>query len=402
MTPPDSTEIVFKSPWLYPKQRDAIFSEARYAVIEASTKSGKTVGCIVWLLEKTLEGKAGQNFWWIAPTFQVAKIAFRRMKRGLPQWFYKPNDTELFIELLNGTVIWFKGADRPDSLYGEDVYAAVIDEATRCKEEAWHAVRSTLTATNGPIRIIGNVKGKKNWAYKLARLAAGGAKDMAYYKIRAADAVEAGIIKAEEVADAKEKLPENIFKQLYDAEPCDDEGNPFRIEAIRARIAPLSLDEPTSWGWDLAKSVDWTVGIGLDGNGRTSRFFRYQMPWLETIADIIAKTGRVSAMVDSTGVGDPVLEALQDHGLRNNFKGFQFTGHSKQQLMERLAVAIQQGTITYPAGQIVDELENFEYAYTSGGVRYSAPEGMHDDCVCALALAVWGHQRNETQEVNCW
>jgi hypothetical protein len=41
--------------------------------------------------------------------------------------------------LPNGSVVWFKGGDKPDSLYGEDVYAAVIDEASRCKEEVWAA-----------------------------------------------------------------------------------------------------------------------------------------------------------------------------------------------------------------------------------------------------------------------
>ena len=36
----------------------------------------------------------------------------------------------------------------------------------------------------------------------------------------------------------------------------------------------------------------------------------------------------------------------------------------------------------------ISELEAFEYEYTRTGVRYTAPPGMHDDCVCALALAV--------------
>ena len=42
---------------MYPKQIDAIFTPARYSVIEASTKSGKTVGCIIWLFEQALQGK---------------------------------------------------------------------------------------------------------------------------------------------------------------------------------------------------------------------------------------------------------------------------------------------------------------------------------------------------------
>ena len=52
-------------------------------------------------------------------------------------------------------------------------------------------------------------------------------------------------------------------------------------------------------------------------------------------------------------------------------------------------MAIQTKAVTYPAGAIVLELTEFSYEYTRRGVTYSAPSGMHDDCVCALALAVW-------------
>ena len=70
-------------------------------------------------------------------------------------------------------------------------------------------------------------------------------------------------------------------------------------------------------------------------------------------------------------------------------EGFKFTAPSKQQLMEGLSVAIQNREITVPDNEIKAELEAFEYVYSAvGGVKYSAPSGLHDDCVCALALAV--------------
>jgi hypothetical protein len=59
--------------------------------------------------------------------------------------------------------------------------------------------------------------------------------------------------------------------------------------------------------------------------------------------------------------------------------------------MEGLAVAIQSRAIRYPDGVIVSELEAFEYEYTRTGVRYAAPEGLHDDAVIALGLAVQQH-----------
>ncbi len=76
-------------------------------------------------------------------------------------------------------------------------------------------------------------------------------------------------------------------------------------------------------------------------------------------------------------------------------EGYKFTAPSKQQLMEGLAVAIQKTSIRFPAGVIKSELDSFEYEVTRTGVKYSAPSGSHDDCVCALALAVMhkGHAR---------
>lgn len=378
--------LVYQRPWMYPKQRDAIFAPERIVVIEASTKSGKTVGCMVWLAEMGMGGKAGRNYWWVAPVYPQAKIAYRRLKRGLPQSVYTANENELTLTLANGAVLWFKGSDRPDTMYGEDVYGAVIDEASRCKDEAWHAVRSTLTQTRGPLRIIGNVKGRKNWAYQLARQAQAGEPGMHYAKITAYDAVEGGVLDAQEIEDARRVLPENVFRELYLAEASDDGGNPFGLSAIRACIAPLSEGAAAVWGWDLAKSIDWTVGVALDAAGATCAVERFQRPWEDTVTTILGRTN-APAFVDSTGVGDPILERLQ-RAAGSLFSGYHFTAPSKQKLMEGLVVAIQQREITVPEGPITAELEAFEYAYTRTGVRYSAPEGQHDDCVCALALAV--------------
>lgn len=386
--PAPSRAIVYQRPPLYAKQAAFLFAPERYSIVEASTKTGKTVGCMAWLFEQaSVHGAEGRNYWWVAPTFGVATIAYRRLKRAIPRALYTANETDRTLTLPNGAVLWFKGADKPDSLYGEDVYAAVIDEATRCKEDAWHAVRSTLTATRGPVRIIGNVKGRRNWAYQLARKAESGTPDMHYAKLTAWDAVAGGVLDREEVEDAARTLPHDVFRELYLAEPSDDGGNPFGVAAIRATVRPLSDAPPAAWGWDLAKSHDWTVGVALDAVGVACRVERWQGPWQTTISRVRTMTGDTPALVDSTGVGDPVLEALQA-GSAGNFHGFKFSSASKQQLMERLAVAIQQGAVGYPDGVVVQELETFEYEYTRTGARYSAPEGLHDDAVMALALAV--------------
>lgn len=387
-------KLHYVRPWLYPKQREAIFDckdvngePARYAFIEASTKAGKTSACIAWLFEQALSGKKGWNYWWVAPVYTQAKIAFRRMKDGLPKHLFVANESELFLRLPNGTTIWFKTAEKPDNLYGDDVHAAVVDEASRAREEAWHAIRSTLTATKGPVRCIGNVKGRKNWFYKLARIAEGGAEGMAHAKLNAWDAVSGGVLDKAEIEDARRLLPENVFKELYLAEASEDEGNPFGFKHIAACVGELSEEPPVAIGVDLAKSSDWTVLIALDRHGRVCGFERWQhVPWGETTKRLRDLIEYIPSNVDSTGVGDPIVEALQED--RVNVRGVTFSAPSKQRLMEGLALAIQSREITFPPGPIKTELELFEYVFTRTGVRYSAPEGYHDDCVMALALAV--------------
>ena len=386
-------KFVYRRPWLYPKQERAIFdptdatgAPARYSFIEASTKTGKTVGCIAWLFERAYLGDRNQHRWWVAPVSGQALIAFRRMKAAIPPCLIESVHGGSRITLLGNRAIWFKSGDNPDLLFGEDVHDAVIDEASRTKEEVFHAVRSTLTATRGCLRAIGNVKGRKNWFYRLCRRAEMGEPNMSYHKMIAADAVAAGILEADEVEDARRVLPDSVFCELYLAEPSDDGGNPFGLGAIGRCVAPLSNAKPRVWGWDLAKSVDWTVGIALDDAGCVCRFERFQLPWDATISRIATAIGGTPALVDSTGVGDTVLELLQKQC--NRVEGYLFSLPSKQRLMEGLAVAIQSGTVSYPGGPIVLELEQYEYEYTRTGVRYRAPEGIHDDCVCALALAV--------------
>lgn len=385
------TRVVrYRRPYLYPKQLEAIYCDARYANIEASTKTGKTVGCLVWLHEQAALGPGdGANYWWIAPIYPVSRIAFRRLKKFLPAGSFVENRSELTITLANGAVIWFKSAHDPDALYGEDVYAAVIDEATRCKEDSWIAVRSTLTFTKGPVRIIGNVKGRKNWAYRLARQAEQGAHNTHYAKLTAYDAVEGGVLDLEEVEDAKRVLPKQAFDELYLAIPGDDGGNPFGRQAIEDCTRELETTVPKVFGWDLARGKregsDWTVGIGLDDKRRTCRFYRFQKPWSEQIKEIKFRSGSHGALVDATGVGDPVVETLQRGG--GNFEGFHFSEGRRQGILESLAIRIT-GREIYFNQETADELDNFEYVYTpSGKVYYRAPEGLHDDCVMSLALA---------------
>jgi len=97
--------------------------------------------------------------------------------------------------------------------------------------------------------------------------------------------------------------------------------------------------------------------------------------------------------IDATGLGDPIAEDLKRAGVNIPESGaFKISGASKKPLIERLIVAIEQRLITFPLIQeLIDELGSYTYELTSQrNIRYTAPEGLHDDCVIALALCVYG------------
>jgi hypothetical protein len=260
------------------------------------------------------------------------------------------------------------------------------------REDAWFALRSTLTETRGPVRLIGNVKGRRNWFFMGCRKAETGLTGHAYAKLTAYDAVAGGVLKQEEIDDAKALLPDHIFRELYLAEPSDDGGNPFGLSHIAGCIQPgLSEEKTVCVGVDLAKSVDWTVVIGLDRYGNVTGIERWRNSWAFTRARVTELIDKLPALIDSTGVGNPVTEDIM--GVCRRAEGFVFTSRSKQMLMEGLVVAIQNREVGFPDNVIRAELDLFEYVTTRNTVIYSAPAGYHDDCVCALALAKEMHRR---------
>jgi len=381
-------------------QHDALWCPQRYAIVDGSTKCGKTYPCILWIYEMACQGTGpNQNCWWVAPIFPQAEIAFTRLCTMLLQadpqkatWGCNKTKMTVTVRGSKGRTIWFKSADNPDSLYGEDVWAAVIDEATRCPEPSWHAVRSTLTATRGPVRIISNVRGRKNWVWKLGQRAKAGEEGMHYAKITAYDAVAAGVVAAAEIEDAKRIYPEQVFNELYLCIPSDDGGNPFGLTHIAKARRPIANPGPVyQRGVDLAKKQDYTVNVGLDITGQMVDFDRFnKLPWDETTTRVANSIGETPALVDSTGVGDAVVDNLLKRCPM--VEGYIFSAPSKQKLMENLAVCIQSGTFIFDNDVMQAELEAFEYVIrpNGAGCKYSAPDGYNDDCVMAAALACYG------------
>jgi phage FluMu gp28-like protein len=96
------------------------------------------------------------------------------------------------------------------------------------------------------------------------------------------------------------------------------------------------------------------------------------------------------AVVDATGVGDSFVEALFNEGLP--IIPFKISSNLvKKNLIDKLKTYIENSYISIPnIPDLISELKTFEIKASSRSdvFLFSAPEGMHDDSVMALALAV--------------
>lgn len=366
-------------------QQRILDSQSRFRVVMCGRRFGKSELSQIEIITNALVGK---NVAYITPTYQLARVFFEKLIKAVP---FESNKSELSIKFPNdGSVEFFTG-ERLDNLRGRKFHLVVIDEASFIPnlEEGWlNSIRPTLTDYKGRALFLSTPKGK-NFFYSL--YLKNGEPDWEGFKFTTYDNPH---IDKTEIDDARIQIPQVVFEQEYMANPSENAANPFGSAFIKQCTFELSHEPPIAFGVDLAKSVDFTAIIGLDKNGSVCHFERFQKDWRQT-KQVINSLPKVPILMDSTGVGDPIFEDLQRDGV--NVQGYKFSSTSKQQLMEGLASAIHQRKITFPEGHITQELEIFEYQYTSFGVKYSAPPGFHDDCVMALGLAWHHYVRNQAQ-----
>jgi phage FluMu gp28-like protein len=356
-------------------QQKILECDKRFRVVMCGRRFGKSE--LSQILSVTYAVK-GLSVAYITPTYGLAKVFFGKLTESLE---LPKNKSDLRIDFQNSGQIEFFTGERLDNLRGRKFHLVIIDEASFIPdlEQGWqNSIRPTLTDYKGKALFLSTPRGK-NYFYSLFMKQ--GENDWASFKFTSYDNPH---IDPQEIDEARMQLPEVVFEQEYMANPSENSANPFGNQFITNCIKPISNQPIVAFGIDLAKSVDHTVIIGLDNEGNVAYFDRFQMDWHNT-KENIKRLPRCPILIDSTGVGDPITEDLKRENIM--VEGLKFTSQSKQQLMEGLATAIQQARIGFPSGVIVNELEVFEYQFTSNGVRYSAPSGFHDDCVMALALA---------------
>ena len=320
------------------------------------------------------------------------------LRKAIPEeavkggWGKGYNKSEHILTMANDAQILLRSMDNPDSVRPLSIAGLIAEEFSLWSSYAWNeCVRSTLMAKGAPALFIFTPKGM-NQAYEIWTRAMEGAEG---YKPFHFTSYDGPVPKANIDAEAA-GMSEGVRRQEINAEFLDDLGGVFTgvRDCIAGDLQKPKVGGQYIIGCDIAKTTDFTVIVTMDKISKAVvGFERFgQLDWdfqIAKIEDASKRANNATVWLDATGIGDPVFDRLRNKGVA--VKGYKFTSESKRKLVENLALMIGREDIRYPdIPELVSELGYYEaQQLPSGGVRYGAPEGYHDDCVMALGLACW-------------
>lgn len=388
----------------------------RYIWVPCGTKFGKTFGaaCAMSNISPRLRQRW---FRWIAPGHKQARYGMRYMRRMLPREpFTKLNKAEgtLSFPSLDNTIEFMHGKDPETTIEGEAVHANVFDEASKLEKQVFDSAQTTTTQTLGKNLIISTPRGR-NWFYKgcmRAReiqahaLARGKVPEEIFITAATADNP---FVPREAIEQARKLLPDRLFRQYYMAEFLDD-GAVFvgvdkcimfqpeyeRIGPVESWIAPDADQRIVVAGADWAKKADFTVLKVYDYTKRPFQcvgFLRFnEKKYTDAVADVVRflrKFKRCDLLLhDKTGLGEVIDDILATvPGL--SYRGVTFTNQSKSIMANRLITGVERAELRMPNWPAMKhEFNVFEVQVSAIGLmRYTHPDGDHDDTVWATALA---------------
>ena len=356
----------------------------------------------------------GSINWVVSPQFSTSMMMWRKIFQYIPEGvIYDIDRTKNIIYFINKSSIWAKSADRPDRLRGEGIDFLIMEECSYIKENTWELVlRPALMDNMGRALFIGTPKGRENWFRKLYDHG----HDPAYQHEWASfkgTSWDNPIIPRSELETLKKTLPHNAYMQEIMAEFISDGGAVFQhLDNVINHDLPIWPEINPKHNYqmavDLAKYEDYTVIMVMDMDVRELVYFERfsQVDWAlqkARIKDVSKWYPNLSIKVDATGVGDPIVEDLTYAGLP--VTPFKFTFQSKTDLVKKLQIAIITSLFKMPfIEEIYNELLGYSYnvSPTTGRLIYSAPSGMHDDCVMALGMLTNSLQLDDQNVYEDW
>lgn len=376
-------------------QLEILTDPARFKVVSCGRRYGKTeLGKIV-VGETSIKYK--EQVFWFAPTFKMASQLWRELKLAFEPIIGWKSEQQMTIEFKTGGELRIFSGENFETFRGLKPYRVIVDEAAMFSDpDMWHAViRPALSDKKGEAYFLSTPRGR-NWFYDLYVM--GQDKDNEDYKSWSMPSWKNPHIPKSELLKQLQQMPEKLFQQEILAQFLLDAGEVFRgVIGVSKGVYMTPYKGRFAMGIDLGRKNDFTVIVIFDMNTRTMvdmvRFSKLDWTTQKTYIKQYYDTWKPVTCLIEDNKNDSIIEDLQKDGYR--VSGFNTNKRSKPQIIEQMAVAIQNGNIVLLNDkELVFEFQAFQMNVTpTGNIKYAAPLGFHDDIVLASCIAFEGVAR---------
>lgn len=395
-----ASEYLIELPKRHPGQVEVNNLPGRFRTINCGRRFGKTIEGVLELCEaalhanKRLAGRDYDRVAWFAPNHKYSREPWEMVVNILKPVISQMNSNERYIKLINGVRIDFWSLDDPDSARGFQYGFVVVDEAAKVAklEQAWmFTIIPTLLIPQGHALLLSTPRGRDYWYYLCQKHLT----DPEWSHMNASS-YQNPYIQPEDIEGMKADMTPRAFSQEVMAEFLDNSGGVFQgIEnCIKAGMCNQQPQPGTRYtmGVDFGRVEDYTVITIFNDEAEQVYHERIrQLDWTLILDRVVAVQKQYNAELwyDAQGLGQPMNDLLTERGARK-LHPYTMSNQSKMELVTNLAIKMANGDIALQdIREQTDELISFEYFVTpSGNVTAKAASG-HDDCVIALALAVW-------------
>ena len=198
-------------------QGEVFKNDKRFRVLVAGRRFGKSYLSCVELLRGAIN-RPGETFFYCAPTYRMAKdIAWKTLKQLIPlAWVKSKNETDLKVELVNGSMIELKGTENAMALRGRSLAGVVLDEAAFMGSDVWfEVIRPALADKQGWALFISTPDGTASWFYDLWCYVP--EDETGEWQRWSYTTIDGGNVPAEEVEAARAQLDSRTFRQEFEA-----------------------------------------------------------------------------------------------------------------------------------------------------------------------------------------
>jgi phage FluMu gp28-like protein len=397
-------------------QAELLEDKSKRIVVRWSRQAGKTT-CIalraIWFAvthPKTLTLI-------VAPSLRQSMIMSDRIQDFLMS-LPKEQRVQL-IEKLQRTTVRFKNGSRivalpnsPQLLRGYTANQVICDEAAFFRDDDlvfYNVLYPMLSTTDGVLIASSTPWSKDSVFYRMCQN-----PEFSKHITTCEGVVKSGLIKQSFIDEMKQQLPFERFQREFMAEFVEDIDawltQSLIVSCIDSNLQPYDFQDVPKGefyvGVDFGKEQDFSVVLVLEKTGQILRVVHvHRFPLKTEYASVI---GYVKSLLDRwhevravyadiTGVGGYIVEDMFRSGIQN-VNGVTFTVQSKEEMATilREKMRSEEVKIPYvPSRKIEDvdltaelNIEKYELMKT-GHLRFSHPEGGHDDVFWSTALAVY-------------